>query len=161
MLNAFFSAISFFVATAHGSAAFSSDTVKLEDADIFTYPQGVYTGNEVRLTTYPNGAIVNADLLERIAHVQPEEPFTVEVADGVWALVGYHWGYKAVIEGETGLIIYDTGDYIEEAQEVLEDRIRYAPAMSRCLRFQNQCRALERKKSLILLRFWGAPSRSL
>ncbi len=89
-------------------------------AENFTYPQGVYNGDTVRYATYPNGATVNAALMERISEVQPEEPFTVEVAEGVWALVGYHWGYKAVIEGETGLIIYDTGDDIEEAQEILD-----------------------------------------
>ncbi len=89
-------------------------------ADNFTYPQGVYNGEQVKLTTLPNGAVVNAASLERIGLTQPVKPYTVEITDGIWALVGYHWGYKAVIEGEKGLIIYDTGDDIEEAQEIIE-----------------------------------------
>ena len=89
-------------------------------ADNFTFPQGVYSGEEVNLTEYPNGGVVNATLLERISLTQPVEPYTVEVTDGVWALVGYHWGYKAVIEGEKGLILYDTGDDIKEGLEVIE-----------------------------------------
>ena len=96
--------------------AFASTTF----ADDFTYPQRVYNGEQVRLATFPNGAVLNAAGLERISLTQPVEPYTVEVADGIWALVGYHWGYKAVIEGEKGLIIYDTGDDIEEAQEIIE-----------------------------------------
>jgi alkyl sulfatase BDS1-like metallo-beta-lactamase superfamily hydrolase len=89
-------------------------------ADDFTYPQGVYSGEEVKLTKYPNGGVVNAAGLERIALTQPTEPYTVEITDGIWALVGYHWGYKAIIEGKKGLIIYDTGDDIEEAQEIIK-----------------------------------------
>ncbi|MCH8073784.1 MAG: MBL fold metallo-hydrolase [Proteobacteria bacterium] len=89
-------------------------------ADNFTYPQGVYNGEEVQLTELPNGGVINAAMADRISLTQPVEPFTVEVTDGIWALVGYHWGYKAVIEGEKGLIIYDTGDDIEEAQEIIE-----------------------------------------
>ncbi len=89
-------------------------------ADNFTFPQGVYNGEEVKLTEYPNGAVVNAAGLERISQTQPVEPYTVEITDGIWALVGYHWGYKAVIEGEKGLIIYDTGDDIEECLEIIE-----------------------------------------
>jgi alkyl sulfatase BDS1-like metallo-beta-lactamase superfamily hydrolase len=87
--------------------------------DNFTFPQGVYSGEAVRYGEYPNGAVVNATLLERMALTQPTEPYTIEITDGVWALVGYHWGYKAVIEGKDGLILYDTGDDMEEAQEIM------------------------------------------
>ncbi len=86
----------------------------------FIYPQGVYNGEEVMHTTYPNGGVVNSALMERINLTQPIEPYTVEITDGIWALVGYHWGYKAVIEGDKGLILYDTGDDIEECLEVIE-----------------------------------------
>ena len=89
-------------------------------ADNFTYPQGVYSGEKVKLATYPNGAVVNAALLERGKLTQPTEPYTTEIADGVWAFIGYHWGYKAMIEGEKGLILWDTGDDIEECQEIIE-----------------------------------------
>ena len=89
-------------------------------ADDFTYPQGVYNGEQVQLTELPNGGVINAAMAGRLSLTQPDEPYTVKITDGIWALVGYHWGYKAVIEGEKGLIIYDTGDDIEEAQEIIE-----------------------------------------
>ena len=94
--------------------------VSTAQAENFIFPQAVYSGEDVKLTEYPNGAIVNKAMLERSSMTQPVEPFIEEVADGVWAMVGYHWGYKAVIEGEKGLIIYDTGDDIEECLEILE-----------------------------------------
>jgi alkyl sulfatase BDS1-like metallo-beta-lactamase superfamily hydrolase len=94
--------------------------VAIAKAGNFTFPQGVYSGEKVKLTKYPNGGVFNATLRERIALTQPVEPYTIKITDGIWALVGYHWGYKAVIEGKKGLIIYDTGDDVEEAQEIIE-----------------------------------------
>ncbi len=94
--------------------------VAIAKAGNFTYPQGVYSGEKVKLTKYPNGGVFNATLLENIRLTQPAKPYTVKITDGIWALVGYHWGYKAVIEGKKGLIIYDTGDDIEEAQEIIK-----------------------------------------
>ncbi len=95
-------------------------SVAIARADNFIFPQGVYSGEKVKLTKFPNGGVVNATALERIALTQPVEPYTVKITDGIWALVGYHWGYKAIIEGKKGLIIYDTGDDIEEAQEIIK-----------------------------------------
>lgn len=89
-------------------------------ASEFVSPQDVYSGADIEYGTYPNGAIVNAALLERMSQTQPTEPYIVELTEGIWALVGYHWGYKAVIEGDEGLILYDTGDDMEEAEEVME-----------------------------------------
>ncbi|PKH06007.1 alkyl sulfatase dimerization domain-containing protein [Moritella sp. Urea-trap-13] len=90
-----------------------------KNASNFTYPQGVYNGEVVNHATYESGGIVNAKLIEKLALTQPEAPYVTKVDDGIWAIVGYHWGYKAVIEGENGLIIYDTGDDIEEAEEII------------------------------------------
>jgi alkyl sulfatase BDS1-like metallo-beta-lactamase superfamily hydrolase len=95
-------------------------SVAIAKADNFIFPQGVYNGEKVEFTKYPNGGVFNKVLKDRIALTQPEEPYTTKVTDGIWALVGYHWGYKAVIEGEKGLILYDTGDDIEEAQEIIK-----------------------------------------
>ena len=99
--------------------AFLAPTSNAQD-DNFTFPQGVYNGEQIELSIYPNGGVVNKAALDRIKQTQPTEPYTTRITDGVWALVGYHWGYKAVIEGQQGLIVYDTGDDIEEAQEVIE-----------------------------------------
>ncbi|WP_418642851.1 alkyl sulfatase dimerization domain-containing protein [Vibrio chaetopteri] len=86
----------------------------------FTQPQAVYSGAEITLSQYPNGAIVNASLLDSVAKTQPSEAYIKEVTPGVWAIVGYHFGYKAVIEGPNELILFDTGDDVEEALEVIE-----------------------------------------
>ena len=101
-------------------AALLTGLVSSVYANDFIYPQGVYNGDEVRHTTFENGGKVNAAFMERLKLTQPEEPKTVKIADGVWALVGYHWGYNALIEGEKGLILYDTGDDIEEGAAIIE-----------------------------------------
>jgi hypothetical protein len=80
--------------------------VNTVQADNFIYPQAVYIGEDVELTEYPNGAIVNKAMWERSSTTQLVQSFIKELAEGVWAIVGYHWGCKAVIDGEKGLIIY-------------------------------------------------------
>ncbi len=87
---------------------------------VFTEPQSVYSGAPVEHAKYPNGGIFNKAVLTRIARVQAQKPRIVQVTDKVWVLVGYHWGYAAILEGDTGLIIYDTGDDIKEGKEILE-----------------------------------------
>ena len=89
-------------------------------AQNFTYPQGVYNGAKPELGTLPNGGVVSTALLGRMLQTQPAEPYTVELTKGVWALVGYHWGYTALIEGETSLILYDAADDVEEGREIIE-----------------------------------------
>lgn len=88
-------------------------------ADIFSHPQQVYNGAEVTLGQFANGGLVNASYMAKLNQTQPEQAYIKQVTDGVWAIVGHHFSYKTVIEGDTGLIIYDTGDDLEEAQEVL------------------------------------------
>ncbi|WP_241907179.1 alkyl sulfatase dimerization domain-containing protein [Vibrio splendidus] len=113
-LNSTTKSIKLFILTASLSAtAIAQDTM-------FTSPQNVYNDSEVVLTKYNNGGVVNASVIENVAKTQPEEAYIKQVTDGVWAITGYHFGYKTVIEGETGLIIYDSGDDIEEATEILE-----------------------------------------
>ena len=100
--------------------AFIPALAQTTEDDNFTFPQGVYNGDKVSLAEYPNGGVVNAAALEKMVLTQPIKPYTTKIADGIWALVGYHWGYKAVIEGKNGLIIYDTGDDVEECQEIIK-----------------------------------------
>ncbi len=52
--------------------------------DRFTFPQGVYSGEEVEFSSLPNGAVVNLAMSDRLSLTQPVEPYTVEVADGIW-----------------------------------------------------------------------------
>jgi alkyl sulfatase BDS1-like metallo-beta-lactamase superfamily hydrolase len=79
-----------------------------------------YMGGEVTLKTAPNGAVVNAEVLEVNSKIVYLEPTTEKVADGVWCIGGYSVGNTSVIEGDSGLIVYDTGDNRAEAEHVRE-----------------------------------------
>ena len=79
-----------------------------------------YVGGETELMTMPNGAVVNRNLPERISSVLPEKPQIVEVTDGIWSLEGFSIVNLGVMEGKTGLIIYDTGNDNEDGREFLK-----------------------------------------
>ena len=80
-----------------------------------------YMGGPVELTTAPNGAKINSYALKRMAKVHPTTPQVIRVADGVWQLVGMSIVYPCVIEGTDGLIVYDTGDNLEEGRHFLKE----------------------------------------
>ncbi len=77
-----------------------------------------YMGGPVELVTAPNGARVNAEVLEISPKITYLEPTTEKVADGVWCIGGYSLANTTVIEGDDGLIVYDTGDTREEAEHI-------------------------------------------
>jgi len=79
-----------------------------------------YMGAPVKLVTAPNGAIINAFVAEEMPKVHPTTPQVRKVTDGVWQLIGMSIVYPTVIEGRTGLIVYDTGDNLEEGKHFLE-----------------------------------------
>jgi alkyl sulfatase BDS1-like metallo-beta-lactamase superfamily hydrolase len=83
-------------------------------------PSSRYMGGEAELVTAPNGAIVNAEVLEATPKIMYLEPTTEEVVDGVWCIGGYSIANTTVIEAEDGLIVYDTGDNNEEAEHIRE-----------------------------------------
>jgi len=83
-------------------------------------PLSRYMGGEVTLKEAPNGALVNAEVLEISAKILYLEPTTEKVADGVWCIGGYSLANTTVIEGDGGLIVYDTGDNREEAEHIRE-----------------------------------------
>ena len=85
-----------------------------------SYAQEVspYMGGEVKLTKAPNGAIAREDVLKIGSQNLYVEPTIDKVADGVWCIGGYSLANATVIEGDDGLIIYDTGDTIEEAEHI-------------------------------------------
>ena len=89
-----------------------------------------YMGAPVELVEAPNGAVVNAEVLRVSPQIMYLQPTVEEVADGVWSIGGYSLANTTVIEGEGGLIVYDTGDTREEAQhirEAIETKISTAP----------------------------------
>jgi len=77
-----------------------------------------YMGGPVELVTAPNGARVNAEVLEISPKITYLEPTTEKVADGVWCIGGDSLANTTVIEGDDGLIVYDTGDTREEAEHI-------------------------------------------
>jgi len=77
-----------------------------------------YMGGPAELVTAPNGAQVLAEVLETTPKILYLEPTTVKVADGVWCIGGYSLANTTVIEGDDGLIVYDTGDTREEAGHI-------------------------------------------
>lgn len=81
-------------------------------------PLSRYMGGPVELVTAPNGAQVNAEVLEVTPKITYLEPTTEKVAEGVWCIGGYSLANTTVIEGNDGLIVYDTGDTREEAEHI-------------------------------------------
>ena len=79
-----------------------------------------YMGGPVSLVTAPNGAITNAEALNKLPKIMYLEPTTEKLADGVWCIGGYSLANTTVIEAEDGLIVYDTGDTKEEAEHIRE-----------------------------------------
>jgi len=79
-----------------------------------------YMGGPIELITAPNGARVDAELIEVSPMITYNEPTTEKVADGVWCIGGVSLANTTVIEGDDGLIIYDTGDTREEGEHIRE-----------------------------------------
>lgn len=79
-----------------------------------------YMGGEVELVTAPNGAIVNSKVLHTAPKILYLEPTTEKLAEGVWCIGGYSIANSTVIEGDDGLIVYDAGDNVEEAEHIRE-----------------------------------------
>lgn len=77
-----------------------------------------YMGGEVKLTKAPNGAITREEVLTTAAKILYTEPTTEKLAEGIWCIGGYSLANTTVIEAEDGLIVYDTGDTIEEAKHI-------------------------------------------
>jgi len=77
-----------------------------------------YMGGDVTLTTAPNGAIAREDVLAIGPQITYAEPTIDKVAEGVWSIGGYSLANTSVIEGDDGLIVYDTGDTREEAEHI-------------------------------------------
>ena len=87
---------------------------------MFAQEKSRYMSGEVELTTAPNGAIINAEVLQTFPKITYTEPTTQKLAEGVWCIGGYSLANTTVIEGDDGLIVYDTGDTKEEAEHIKE-----------------------------------------
>jgi hypothetical protein len=85
-------------------------------------PASPYMGGPAEVVAAPNGALINKNVLPGLsawAMTMPAEP--IKVADGVWQLVGRGINSPVVIEGDDGLIVWDTGESPEEGRKLLAD----------------------------------------
>ncbi|MEH6995813.1 alkyl sulfatase dimerization domain-containing protein [Neobacillus drentensis] len=75
--------------------------------------------NEEKVETKvgPNGEIGNSKLIDQS---KVFEKRLIKITDGVYQFIGVGLANSTMIESENGIIIVDTGDAIEEAQEHLE-----------------------------------------
>ncbi|HEY5775739.1 MAG TPA: MBL fold metallo-hydrolase, partial [Xanthomonadales bacterium] len=89
-------------------------------APLHSADESPYMGGEVHLTEAPNGAIIREEVLTTAARILYLEPTTEKLAEGVWCIGGYSLANTTVIEGDDGLIVYDTGDTKEEALHIRE-----------------------------------------
>ncbi|MEH6943887.1 alkyl sulfatase dimerization domain-containing protein [Bacillus sp. JJ722] len=73
--------------------------------------------NEAVTKIGQNGEVANSKLIE---HTKTFEKRTIKITDGVFQVIGVGLANTTMIEGKEGMIIIDTGDGIEEAEEHLE-----------------------------------------
>ena len=67
----------------------------------------------------PNGAKVNAQYEKFLSEGAFGGTEVIEVRQGVWSVVGYSLNNYTFVEGETGLIAFDSGANIGQGQEAL------------------------------------------
>jgi alkyl sulfatase BDS1-like metallo-beta-lactamase superfamily hydrolase len=103
-------------------AAFSIGTafsvMAQESSENFSRPQQVYR-TEVERATLENGGVISKAVLEQMASTSGghQTKQVVRVADGVYSILGVSAANMTFIEGEQGIIVYDTGDDLAEAKE--------------------------------------------
>jgi len=87
----------------------------------FSHPQQVYR-TEVETAPIENGGIHSQSALELTQLIVgvSQAPEAIEVTDGIYTIVGISAANMTVIEGDQGIIVYDTGDDLKEAGELME-----------------------------------------
>ena len=86
---------------------------------VASMPQSIYMGAPVRLTTLANGAQTNAGAMERLAQSAYLEPVADQPVPGI-TIFGGDFLNLTVIEGDDGLIVYDTGETLEDGARFLK-----------------------------------------
>ncbi|MGI9385165.1 MAG: alkyl sulfatase dimerization domain-containing protein [Methyloligellaceae bacterium] len=77
-----------------------------------------YMGGPVEVKIGPKGEVANAQLIDHSARLQKK---LYKITDGLYNLVGVGLANSTMIEGETGLIIIDTGNSVQQAEEHLAE----------------------------------------
>jgi alkyl sulfatase BDS1-like metallo-beta-lactamase superfamily hydrolase len=72
-----------------------------------------YMGEEVETATMPNGAIVNKKLFDLMGKGKKFQPKIKKLENGIYVLLGFSVENTVIIEGETGVIVWDTGAHMD------------------------------------------------
>lgn len=80
--------------------------------------KALYSGADVALTTLANGAVTNADAQQKLERTTYGVPTIDRVAPGV-TVFGGGFLNLTMIEGDDGLIVYDTGETLEDGERFL------------------------------------------
>lgn len=92
-----------------------------EPSEKFSHPQQLYR-MDVETSSRENGSINNRRALELTALIGgvDQTPEILRVTDGIYTVVGISPANMTVIEGDHGIIVYDSGDDLKEAGELME-----------------------------------------
>lgn len=80
-----------------------------------------YRGEHVELIEGPRGARVAVSTLKAITATFSVVPKMIEVAPKIWNLVGIGISSRMMIEAPEGLVIFDTGDDLEDGEKALAE----------------------------------------
>ncbi|MGF6773569.1 alkyl sulfatase BDS1-like metallo-beta-lactamase superfamily hydrolase [Paraburkholderia sp. GAS199] len=80
-----------------------------------------YRGQDIGLVDGPRGARVAASTLKAVAATFAVAPRLIEVAPKVWNLVGIGISSRMMIDAPEGLVIFDTGDDLEDGEHALAE----------------------------------------
>lgn len=81
----------------------------------------IYMGCDVQIDTAANGAIGNMSLIQQRQRLAPAVHTVIDKpGEHVWSLVGWGLANATVIETDEGLIVVDTGEDVDNAQQHIE-----------------------------------------
>lgn len=80
-----------------------------------------YVGDTEVLIDGPKGARVSASMLKAITTTFAVAPRMIEVAPKIWNLVGIGISSRMMIDAPEGLVIFDTGDDLEDGERALDE----------------------------------------
>lgn len=80
-----------------------------------------YRGQHIEMMQGPRGAQVATSTLKAITATFAVAPKMIEVAPKIWNLVGIGISSRMMIEAPEGLVIFDTGDDLEDGEKALAE----------------------------------------
>ena len=86
-----------------------------------THALNRYCGQHIEMMQGPRGAQVASSTLKAIGATFAMAPKMIEVAPKIWNLVGIGISSRMMIEAPEGLVIFDTGDDLEDGEKALAE----------------------------------------